>query len=156
MLRQSFFIIGILFSLSLVAQSADKLFMEAAITKLQHAKEYTLQVAKSMPEDKYAFKPVPEEMSFREQLLHLADNLGWLTSAYLANQVNPITKADMKKEKKDEIITVLNRIYDYSITGLQHFDAAHLGDTVNFFAGPMNKLQIINLINDHQTHHRAQ
>ncbi len=50
----------------------------------------------------------------------------------------------------------LSKTYDFALDVLQHFDLARLSDTVSFFAGPMNKLQIINLLNDHQTHHRAQ
>ena len=46
------------------AQKIDSLFLDAAITKLQNSKEYTLKVAKVMPEEKYSFKPVPDEMSF--------------------------------------------------------------------------------------------
>ncbi len=109
-----------------------------------------------MPSDKYDFKPVKEERSFGEQLLHLASNLGWLTSSYLANEKNPVTATDMKLTNKDSIIAVLNKSYDYAIDVMQKFSPQHLADTVKFFAGPMNKLQIITLINDHQTHHRAQ
>lgn len=109
-----------------------------------------------MPEEKYAYKPTAGEMSFGEQLLHLSSNMGWLTSSYLAAGINPVTKEDMNLKKKKEIIAVLNKAYDYAIGILQQFDVTHLRDSVSFFAGPMNKLQIINLLNDHQTHHRGQ
>ncbi len=109
-----------------------------------------------MPEEKYGFKPVPDEMSFGEQLLHLSSNLGWLCLSYLDGSENPVTKTDTKVQKKKEIISVLNKTYDYAINLLRRFEPAHLADTVSFFAGSMNKLQIINLLNDHQTHHRAQ
>ncbi|MEO6962633.1 MAG: DinB family protein [Puia sp.] len=145
-----------MFSYSLQAQKNESLFLSAAITKLRHAKEYTLKVAELMPEKQYEFKPVKEEMGFGEQLLHLSANMGWLCSSYLSNSQDPVTQADLKDQKKKEIISVLNKTYDYAINVLQHFQAAHLADTVVFFAGSMNKLQIINLLNDHQTHHRAQ
>jgi len=140
----------------LPAQQIDSLFLEASLIKLQHARAYTLAVASLMPADKYSFKPAPGEMSFGQQLLHLSSNMGWLCSSYLSASKNPVTIADKKAEKKQEIIDVLNKTYDYAIGVLQHFAASHLIDTVAFFAGPMNKLQIINLLNDHQTHHRAQ
>lgn len=111
-----------------------------------------------MPEANYSFKPTTGEMSFGEQLIHLSSNLGWLSSSYLLvkGEENPVTKLDTKVQKKEEIIQVLNKVYDYAISTLQNFNPATLADPVTFFAGPMNKLQVINLINDHQTHHRAQ
>ncbi len=138
------------------AQKNDSLFLDAAITKLRNSKNYTLKVANLMPEDKYGFKPVPDEMCFGEQLLHIASNLNWLTSAYIASSKSPITNAATQVQKKEEIVQVLNKTYQYAIESLKSFEAAHLADTVSFFAGPKTKLQIINLISDHQTHHRAQ
>jgi uncharacterized damage-inducible protein DinB len=144
------------FNITAKAQKTDSLFLAASIAKLQHAKEYTMNVANLMPEEKYGFKPTPEEMSFGEQLLHLSSNIGRLGSSYLGGSTNPVSKTDMNLRKKEEIIRVLNRSYDFALEVLRQFDAIHLSDTVAFFAGPLNKLQIINLLNDHQTHHRAQ
>ena len=142
--------------MSTSAQSTDNLFLKAAITKLRDAKEYTLKVAQLMPADKYSYKPVPTEMSFAEQLLHLAENLDWLSTSYLGNAKPILTKEDKALKKKEDILSLLEKTYDSSLNILEHFDAAHLADTVSFFAGPKTKLQIINLVNDHQTHHRAQ
>ncbi len=138
------------------AQKNDLLFLEAAITKLEHSQQYTLKVAKGMPEEKYGFKPVPDEMNFGEQLLHIAANLNWLTSSYITSIKSPVTKEATKVQKKEEILAVLNKTYEYAIGALKLFEASHLADTVSFFAGPKTKLQMINLISDHQTHHRAQ
>ncbi len=150
------FIVALLFSMPLSAQKIESVFVDAAIKKLQHSKEYTLQVANLMPEEHYAFKPSPDEMSFGAQLLHLSANMGWLSSAYLSTQKNPISKEDAKLISKADIIGVLNKAYDFSLDALNKFEIKNLADSVSFFAGQMNKLQIINLLSDHQTHHRAQ
>jgi uncharacterized damage-inducible protein DinB len=144
------------YAFQLNAQSADTLFLEAAIVKLQHAKVYTLAVAGLMPAEFYAFRPSPKEMTFGEQLLHLSANLGWLSSTYLMAEENPVRQADLKVTQKDSVIAVVNRAYGYAELVLRRFPSRELKDKVTFFAGPMNKLQIINLINDHQTHHRGQ
>lgn len=136
------------------AQKIDSLFMDAAIKKLRHSKEYTLEVASLMPESKYSFKPSQEEMNFGEQVFHIASNLGWLSASYLKSTKSPISKLELPNKK--ELIATLITAYDFSIAILEHFDRNQLADTVTFFAGPMTKLQIVNLINDHQTHHRAQ
>ena len=143
-------------SLFVGAQNNDSLFIASALTKLKNSKEYTLKVADLMLEHQYGFRPTKEEMSFGEQLLHICSNLGWLSSSYLSTGNNPVTKEDSKLKSKDSIRQVLVRTYDYSIAVLTRFSAANLSDTVNFFAGPMSKLQIINLLSDHQTHHRGQ
>lgn len=138
------------------AQRIDSLFVSAAISKLKHSKEYTMKVAELMPEANYAFKPAPTEMSFGEQLIHLCSNMGWLCSSYLSKSADPVTESDLKLVKKQEILHTVSKTYDFALNVLQHFDLMKLADTVSFFAGPMSKLQIVNLLNDHQTHHRAQ
>jgi uncharacterized damage-inducible protein DinB len=139
------------------AQATDTLFIQMARLKLARAHAYTLELASRMPAEKYGFKPSSGQMSFAGQLLHLAQNLAWLSSSYLdEKQRNPLTKADGNLEQKDSILTVVNRTYHYALRTLEHFRPPDLTDTVSFFAGPMNKLQIINLINDHQSHHRGQ
>ncbi|CAN5547737.1 hypothetical protein BH11BAC5_BH11BAC5_51080 [soil metagenome] len=151
------FFILLLFAInSATAQKIDSLFLDATITKLQNSKEYTLKVANLMPEEKYGFKPVPDEMSFGEQLLHISANLNWLTSSYITDSKSTETKPTTPVEKKEEIIKILTKTYDFAISALKSFEASHLSDTVSFFAGPKTKLQIMNLISDHQTHHRAQ
>ena len=155
-MRILFLLLFLFITHAVTAQKIDSLFLDAAITKLQNSKEYTLKVANMMPEEKYGFKPVPDEMSFGEQLLHISANLNWLTSSYITNSKSPVTKAATKVQKKEELIQVLNETYDFAIDALKQFVVSHLADTVSFFAGPKTKLQIINLISDHQTHHRAQ
>jgi uncharacterized damage-inducible protein DinB len=152
---KAFFLGFVLLSLSAEAQRIDSLFMEAAIAKQKHAKEYTIQVAEKMPAGKYGFKPSPEEMSFDEQLLHTARLMQFLCKTFLNGSANPVKIPDSATDK-DATIRLLNSVYDYTIVTLQNFKAVQLSDTVSFFVKPTNKLQIINLLNDHQTHHRAQ
>jgi len=158
MARISVFLTLAIFGLTfqIKAQSTDILFMEAAKKKLLNAKAYTLKVAELMPAEFYQFRPSEQEMGFAEQLLHLSANLGWLSSAYLTGGQNPVQKSDMATFLKDSVIRVVNRTYDYALHALEYLPADQLKEPVIFFAGPMNKLQIINLINDHQTHHRGQ
>jgi hypothetical protein len=37
--------------------------------------EYTLELAASLPEEWYDFKPTEEQMSFRQQLIHSMKNM---------------------------------------------------------------------------------
>lgn len=51
--------------------------------KWNNAKVYALQLAAQMPEEAFEYKPTPEVMSFKEQLLHIAGNMQWLSSSFL-------------------------------------------------------------------------
>lgn len=143
-------------TLTAAAQQTDALFLKAAIERLEHSKDYTLAVAQLMPDEKYAFRPSPEEMSFAEQLVHISGNLAWLSTSYLSGAANPISEADKKAVSKKEVIAIVTKTFDYALQVLRQFKSTQLADTVSFFAGPLNKLQIINLVNDHQSHHRGQ
>ena len=146
----------LLLSLYVNSQETDSLFIATALLKLKNAKEYTLKVADLMPAKNYNYRPTEDEMNFGEQLLHIAGNLAWLSTSYLNSGTNSNSKIDLKIKDKDSIRTVLVITYDYAINVLMHFRSENSSDMVNFFAGPMNKMQVINLINDHQTHHRGQ
>ncbi len=138
------------------AQKIEDVFIQSHITKLTNAKAYTLKVAKLMPEAKYDFKPHADEMNFGRQLVHISQNLCWLSSSYLNEGANPLTDEDGKLTSKKDIAALVARAYDFAIAAVKNLPVKSLTDTVKFFVGPMNKLQIINLIEDHQTHHRAQ
>lgn len=156
-MKYIFVVVVLFFTLSsMMAQTVDAVFLKANITKLKNAKQYTLEVANLMPVEKYNYKPNKEEMEFGKQLLHISQNLCWLSSTYITSKKNPLTEAEGKLTSKKDISTIVAKAYDFAVDALQNFDTKALADTVKFFAGSMNKLQIINLIQDHQTHHRAQ
>ncbi len=49
---------------------ANQLLINSQLEKFKKAKSYTLSMAEKLPEEKYDFKPVKEEMSFKVQLVH--------------------------------------------------------------------------------------
>ena len=149
-------LLAVFLSPTVKGQTIDSLVVTSAIKKLENSKDYLLQVADLMPADQYGFRPTESEMSFGEQLLHVATNIGWLSSSYLSKGTNPVSESDKKLTNKDSIRAVVVRTYDYALGVLKQFPPKSLGDKVSFFAGPLTKLQIINLLSDHQTHHRGQ
>lgn len=140
------------------AQTESTMMINSHVKKLEDAKEYTIAVARLMPENLYNFKPVPEEMSFGEQLIHLSQNLYWLSSTYIGEVPNPYqaTKDELAKLTKDSIISLINNAYDYAINSISKMDIKSLAKEFNFSGKKLNKYQFLNLIEDHQTHHRAQ
>lgn len=108
-----------------------------------------------MPEDLYDFKPTADVMSFKEQLLHIAKNMQWLSTSYLLSGKEPI-KNDSTFLTKKAIISRLNSAFDIGTLAHQNLSPEQLDETVSFFAGPKTKRQILILLHDHQTHHVGQ
>ena len=47
-----------------------------------------------MPKENYDFKPTERQMSFKEQLIHINENMEWLSTTYFTN-------IEYKKRKKN-------------------------------------------------------
>lgn len=122
--------------------------------KWANAKVYALKMAELMPEEYYDFKPVPEEMSFKQQLLHIADNMEWLSSSFLF--VPKKNKIDTTVKRKVDVIKILSDAYNMGMAAHHNVSANQLDEVVPFFAGPMSRRQILILMHDHQTHHLGQ
>ena len=137
------------------ASPAQDAFLKEYLIKWQNGAQYTIELAKAMPEDKYDYRPVPNVRSFREQVVHIMNNMVWLSSSFL-------TKADFEGDlkrkdlSKEEIIILLGQATDFAQKAVEELDPKNLDEKVEFFAGPMTKRQILVLMNDHMTHHRGQ
>lgn len=140
------------------AQFLTDSLLSSHVEKLKNAKLYTLAVINLMPEALFDFKPIADEMTFKEQIVHIGQNLFWLSSKYIAEEANPSpeTKAELNKRSKVELLTFISNAYDYAMKSCTKINSQNLAKQAIFFAGPKNKYQFLNLIQDHQTHHRAQ
>jgi uncharacterized damage-inducible protein DinB len=129
----------------------------AFLEKWKNSKDYLLKIAEQMPEDKFEFKPTEREMSFKEQLFHIRVNMLWLGTTYFSSEKFDKEKLEKNFPKtKTEIITLLTKAFDNVYTRIQETDKDELQIEVDFFAGRKSKLQILNLLQDHVTHHRGQ
>ena len=130
---------------------------EAFLEKWINSKEYLLELAEAMPEEHFNFKPTEREMDFGSQLLHIRGNMEWLGNTYFTNKA--FDKASLSKdvpEGKKAIIVALKASFEKVYSFIENTPDADLETTVDFFAGPKSKLQILNLLQDHVTHHRGQ
>ncbi|MEO8415136.1 MAG: DinB family protein [Ginsengibacter sp.] len=138
----------------LSAQAGNDSLIAQLSRKWANAKVYALKMAELMPEEYYDFKPVPEEMGFKQQLLHIADNIEWLSSSYLF--VPKRNKIDTAVQGKIAVMKILSDAYDMGMMAHKNISAKQLDEVVPFFAGPMSRRQIMILMHDHQTHHLGQ
>ena len=123
--------------------------------KWKNAAAYTLEFARAMPEDYYGYTPTAVEMTFREQLKHMAGNMVWLSSSYLdgsKTHIDPSKAGDSKKE----IIAMLEKAFAYASQTVDVLTEKDLNEKVEFIAGQMTRRRILMLMSDHLTHHRGQ
>lgn len=140
-----------------VAQN-DKVLLQSHIIKFKNAKIYTLSIADKFDASNYAFKPVFEEMSFQEQLVHVAENIYWLSSTYIKEEPSPVKgkKIIAKEMNKEQVMQFVSEAYEYGLKAIETLDEKTLLNTFNWNGGKMNKYQFLNLIQDHQAHHVGQ
>jgi len=140
-----------------IAQT-NQMLIESHLIKFKNAKTYTLSIAEKLDADKFDFKPVKEEMSFKEQLIHIGENIYWLSSTYIKEEINPIKKNKNRASEmnKEQVLEFLASAYDYAIKAMSEMDEKTLSKEFNWSGGKMNKFQFLNLIQDHQSHHVGQ
>src|SRR6516225_426779 len=111
-LRCPLILASLLFSLCLLGQGDD--FLSESVLKWERATAYTLEVARAMPASEYGFRPCPEEMTFGQQLDHMAQNMTWLAGDYLAAAKFSHPLATKKDRTPQETITVLTAALTYA------------------------------------------
>jgi uncharacterized damage-inducible protein DinB len=116
------------------------------------------QWAEKLDEQKYDFKPVKEEMSFKEQLVHIGENIYWLISTYIKEEPNPLKgkKVNSSDMNKEQVMQFVKDAYEYGLKVMIELDEKTLSNEFNWNAGKLNKYQFLNLIQDHQAHHVGQ
>lgn len=151
----------LLISLISVPTSAQKdHFIKDFLERLEHSKEYVILVAETMPEDNYNFKPTPESLSFAQNLLHIGYAMDWHSQSLLGGREARVWQTDtlfkVSNKSKKEMIHLIDKTFNATLTLLKEFDAAKLEDRLDYFGLDRTKRQIFMLLADHITHHRAQ
>ncbi|MCK0155790.1 DinB family protein [Cellulophaga sp. F20128] len=142
----------------LLAQQND--FIRDYIERLENSRKYLLLVAETMPEDNYTFKATPESLSFAEHLMHIAWAMDWHSESLLGGRKARDWETDttlmVNKKLKEEMIATLDKTFDATISFINEFDIAKLNDNLDYLGLQRSKRQILLLLADHITHHRAQ
>lgn len=128
---------------------------DAFLEKWENSKNYLLEVIEAMPEEFFAFKPTEREMSFQEQLVHIQGNMDWLSTTYFTTEKFIRSSSD-ESYTKEELKERLRTSFDATANKVISATDSSLSEIVDFFSGPKSKFQILNLLQDHVTHHRGQ
>jgi len=153
MKRVLFFLLLISYPVMSQQQTPTAAFLE----KWNNSKTCLLGIAESMPANKYGYKPTEREMDFKNQLLHICGNMLWLGTTYFSKETFDRKKfSENPPDSKATIIELVENSFDQVYARIQNTPEKDLKTEVDFFAGRKSKLQILNLLQDHVTHHRGQ
>ncbi|MDQ6678055.1 MAG: DinB family protein [Acidobacteriota bacterium] len=137
-------------ALSLAA--ADNTTVQILKKHVITSRNFTIEVAKQMPADQYGFKLTPEQMSFGEQMVHIANANGFFFGK-MTGQKGPAS--DPKKVTKESAIAALEASYSFAANALDNVNDSKLLEIVDTGDGKMTMLEGVMLLLDHSTNHRA-
>ena len=123
---------------------------------LERQQKNLTAAAEEMPAAKYSYSPTPEQMSFAQLVIHIADSNYHLCS--LLAEVPPHKAFDPTgKESKDELVAALKDSFDYCNKAVAAMDDSKLGDTIKGHHGdPAPRAwAAIALTNDWADHYSA-
>ena len=150
-----FFYLLILTGYQATAQKSPPL-IEEFLQKWKNSKTYTVDLVRSFPESQLDYRPVDSIMTFQQQIVHLTIGIIWHSGTYLKEKDFGRTIEPDMRFTKAELIKNLEEAYDFSEKIIRTLTPTDLDTRVDFFAGNFTKRQILNLLDDHVTHHRAQ
>src|SRR5215471_7783470 len=144
------------FAAMLVAAAAPafaQVDARAAVVKhLKVSREFTLKVADQMPEANYDFKLTPPQMSFAEQMVHLSQALYEFLSPVAGDRLNPGKPASMSKK---DVIAFIGKSFDGAMDRVSKLTPEQISKTYSGEGGPMTGMELLMMMLDHTTHHRA-
>ena len=92
--------------------------------------------------------------------MHIAWAMDWHSQSLMggreARDWNTDTELKVDNKSKEEMIATINRTFDITIEFIQNFDIAKLEERLDYFGSDRTKRQVLMLLADHITHHRAQ
>lgn len=113
------------------------------LSTLESSKNYTLAVAEAMPENDYAYKPVPDVWSFHQQIEHIAYGIGWWQENFIKGNKTDWAPISNGKTREDAL-QYLSRAYSELKASIEN--AIPGDELIKGFAATL----------DHITHHRGQ
>ncbi|WGK65146.1 DinB family protein [Croceiramulus getboli] len=153
------FVLAITLSSSSLSAQED-VFINEYLERLQKSKSYLILIAEMMPEEQYSFRATPESMSFEEHLMHICWAMDWHSQSLMgerpARDWETDTALKVDDKTKQQMIATVEETFDTTLFFIANFDTTRLEERLDYFGADRTKRQILLLLADHVTHHRAQ
>lgn len=133
--------------------SGNKILINDFLETWERTKTYTVSIVKAMPEKLFNAKK-GDDRSFAEEVLHIMDNLYFLSSNYIS-EIGP-SYLQLQYTTKEELIARFELAFNDFRDAVNSINDNNLLKKVKFFNGEFySKQQILYLVKDHTAHHRA-
>jgi uncharacterized damage-inducible protein DinB len=125
------------------------------------ARACTVECAEAMPEQHYGFRPVAEERTFGQQMVHIAESVRSLFEVFVQDKAQPtFTFSEAGKEvvrSKAEVMALLRESFTYAHRGAADLTDVDLDLRVQFLENrPFSKSRVVRFLLDHATYHRGE
>jgi uncharacterized damage-inducible protein DinB len=135
-------------------------FAAELINEFKVSHVYTMECAQSMPEKSYDFRPTPEERSFGQQMVHIAEALDALYQMLIADKpapMQPFSEAGQEPVKsKLDVLNKLEAAFNQVEKGVAGLSDSALDKRVELLGAPATKLRVLHFLLDHTAHHRGE
>ncbi len=156
-------LLALVFSLTFYLLPAQgEVAPKTAFTKMYlpvwlEAQKHCLEVAETMPEALYGYKPTEESKSFAEQMVHIGYTIELLTKRYVEGKTVKPNTPDASLMTKDEIVVLLKKGFAYTTNVINTIEQAQLDETcVMYHSGnTVSRAFALFYVQDHLTNHRA-
>jgi len=151
MLRIScLFALAAVLSAPALAQTGD--LKTNVVKHLNTSRDFTVKVAEAMPEADYDFKLTPPQMSFAQQMVHLASGLDYFLAAFSGQKPNPPKPSSLHKA---DVVAFVKAQYDKAIQTVSNLTPDQISKTYKSPEGEESGADLLLGVLDHSTHHRA-
>jgi uncharacterized damage-inducible protein DinB len=133
--------------------TADDNFLPLLTKHVKTSGEFTVAVAEQMPDADYSYKLTPPQMSFAEQIAHIASSNNYFCATLAGDKPDTGKPASMGKA---DVIAFLKKSNGYCLQVVSKATPAQLAKTYKSEEGQMTGTELITILLDHTTHHRAQ
>ena len=164
MTRSLSFLAALILCTSYAAAQAPKvesvLDMSEFVQDWKISKQFTLDVANAMPTEFYSFKPNPDEMTFGEQIVHMAGANAFRFAQITGSKPPFVFDPGKMPTDKPSAVKMLEESFDYVLSVLPGITPEQLKRTwhIPSWKGrndPDGRAMILNMF-VHTAHHRAQ
>lgn len=125
---------------------------DVVLTHLKTSREFTLAIARQMPTTEYSFRLTPQQMTFAEQMVHLASDMDVFLAPLVAPTPDLVRPVSMEKQ---HVLAYLEAAFDRAIKSGGSLDPRQMTRVYRTTDGPKTGLGILLGLLDHNTHHRA-
>jgi uncharacterized damage-inducible protein DinB len=116
------------------------------------SRDFTLKVADQMPAEDYAFKLTSQQMSFGEQMVHLAETFDEFVSPVSGRKLDLGKPVSMSKP---DVISFVKKSFEAAIGLVAGLSSEQLAKSYTSYGVTATGLELLMELLDHTTQHRA-